>query len=92
MLQKARSAERVSAADIINYRREAELHVGSDDHLYRIEWVRTTRTIICPYLAPGVGSPKPDVWCHTSFFFALAEQTTIHSTHTVTGHRRSIDR
>lgn len=26
--------------DVIAYRREAEQHVGSDENLYRFEWVR----------------------------------------------------
>ena len=39
MLQDARKAERLTNQDMIRYRREAERHVGSDEHLYRIEWV-----------------------------------------------------
>ncbi|KAG9314155.1 hypothetical protein JVU11DRAFT_4941 [Chiua virens] len=38
MLQNARKAERLTNQDMIRYRREAERHVGSDEHLYRIEW------------------------------------------------------
>ncbi|OBZ68377.1 Paired amphipathic helix protein pst1 [Grifola frondosa] len=40
LLQKARSAETTTAHDTIRYRREAERHVGSDDNLYRFDWVR----------------------------------------------------
>ncbi|KAJ7146324.1 hypothetical protein C8R44DRAFT_973143 [Mycena epipterygia] len=32
-------------ADIVRYRREAERHVGQDDHLYRLELVRDTRSM-----------------------------------------------
>lgn len=39
MLQDARKAERLTSQDMMRYRREAERHVGSDEHLYRIEWV-----------------------------------------------------
>ncbi|KAF8560140.1 hypothetical protein OG21DRAFT_1401704 [Imleria badia] len=38
MLQDARKTERVTTQDMIRYRREAERHVGADEHLYRIEW------------------------------------------------------
>ncbi|KAJ7056613.1 histone deacetylase complex, SIN3 component, partial [Mycena amicta] len=31
--------------DIVRYRREAERYVGQDDHLYRMEWVRETKTM-----------------------------------------------
>lgn len=31
--------ENVSNRDIIRYRREAELNVGSDEHLYKVDWV-----------------------------------------------------
>ena len=30
----------MSVYDVIAYRREAEHHVGSDENLYRFEWVR----------------------------------------------------
>lgn len=39
MLYDARKTERVTTRDMIQYRREAERHVGTDEHLYRIEWV-----------------------------------------------------
>ncbi|KAJ7603117.1 histone deacetylase complex, SIN3 component [Roridomyces roridus] len=35
----------MSEADIVKYRREAERHVGQDDHLYRIEWSREERAL-----------------------------------------------
>ncbi|KII93988.1 hypothetical protein PLICRDRAFT_99544 [Plicaturopsis crispa FD-325 SS-3] len=46
MMQDAHSAEtgtlsqRSLRQSLIRYRREAERHAGSDDHLYRVEWVR----------------------------------------------------
>ena len=40
LLESARSTDNASNRDIIRYRREAELNVGSDEHLYRIHWVR----------------------------------------------------
>lgn len=42
MLQNARRIERLTNQDMIRYRREAERHVGTDEHLYRIEWVSGT--------------------------------------------------
>ncbi|KAJ7508513.1 histone deacetylase complex, SIN3 component [Mycena galericulata] len=35
----------MSDADIVRYRREAERHVGQDDHLYRLEWVQDDRAM-----------------------------------------------
>lgn len=40
LLQQARSADRATAHDTIRYRREAERNVGSDEKLYRLDWVR----------------------------------------------------
>jgi histone deacetylase complex regulatory component SIN3 len=39
LLENARGADNASNRDIIRYRREAELNVGSDEHLYRVDWV-----------------------------------------------------
>lgn len=39
MLQDAHKVERLTNQDMIRYRREAERHAGSDEHLYRVEWV-----------------------------------------------------
>ncbi|KAH0838111.1 hypothetical protein J3R83DRAFT_6357 [Lanmaoa asiatica] len=53
MLQDARKADRLTNQDMIRYRREAERHVGSDEHLYRIEWVAAclpTLDDTCPLL------------------------------------------
>ena len=48
----------MTICDVIAYRREAEQHVGSDENLYRFEWVcftsvgigaaKTTKLILCP--------------------------------------------
>ncbi|KAF8846145.1 hypothetical protein BDN67DRAFT_986507 [Paxillus ammoniavirescens] len=38
LLQDARRVETLSHQDMIRYRREAEQHVGSDEHLYRMAW------------------------------------------------------
>lgn len=41
LLRQARSAEGAATThDAIRYRREAERHVGSDEKLYRLDWVR----------------------------------------------------
>lgn len=39
LLENARGMESPSNGDIIRYRREAELNAGSDEHLYRVDWV-----------------------------------------------------
>ena len=39
LLQHARTADRASTHDVIRYRREAERSVGSDEKLYRFDWV-----------------------------------------------------
>lgn len=33
------TADALTNRDIVRYRREAERHVGQDDHLYKIKWV-----------------------------------------------------
>ncbi|KAH7886015.1 hypothetical protein F5I97DRAFT_1877064 [Phlebopus sp. FC_14] len=45
LLQEMRKADTLSNRDLIRYRREAERHVGSDEHLYRVEWEPQTRTM-----------------------------------------------
>ncbi|KAJ7201426.1 histone deacetylase complex, SIN3 component [Mycena pura] len=42
----------LSDSDIVRYRREAERHVGQDDHLYRLEWVRDMRTMRVSLMGP----------------------------------------
>lgn len=39
LLEGVRSTEDPTNRDIIRYRREAETNVGSDEHLYRVDWV-----------------------------------------------------
>ena len=39
-LRRHRSEVSFTRQDIIKYRRKAEQHVGTDDNLYRVEWVR----------------------------------------------------
>ncbi len=39
-LRRHRSEVSFTRQDIIKYRRNAEQHVGADDNLYRVEWVR----------------------------------------------------
>ena len=56
MLQATRKAETLTMHDIIRYRREAERHVGSDENLYRFEWVRVTRQISAKFdTLPALG-------------------------------------
>ncbi|KAH9950932.1 hypothetical protein B0H21DRAFT_720471 [Amylocystis lapponica] len=45
LLQNARHSGVISTHDTIRYRREAERHAGSDDHLYRFDWNRESRTL-----------------------------------------------
>lgn len=39
LLENVRNMDNASNRDIIRYRREAELNVGSDEHLYKVDWV-----------------------------------------------------
>jgi paired amphipathic helix protein Sin3a len=39
-LRRHRSETSFTRQEIIQYRRGAERHVGTDDNLYRVEWVR----------------------------------------------------
>lgn len=45
LLQTARGKETIMVHDTIRYRREAERHVGADDHLYRFDWVSPAITM-----------------------------------------------
>lgn len=40
LLQSAQQTSLITNQDVIRYRREAEMHVGQDDNLYRLQWVR----------------------------------------------------
>ncbi|KAG6845379.1 hypothetical protein H0H87_010488, partial [Tephrocybe sp. NHM501043] len=41
LCKSTQNAEIHTTQDVIRYRREAERHVGQDDHLYRLQWVRS---------------------------------------------------
>jgi len=43
LLQAAQGSDTVTRQDIVRYRREAERHVGPDDNLYKLQWVRETK-------------------------------------------------
>lgn len=49
LLQAAAQSESIGIQDMVRYRREAECHVGTDDHLYRIQWVRPNRFLLPPF-------------------------------------------
>ncbi|PFH52285.1 hypothetical protein AMATHDRAFT_74340 [Amanita thiersii Skay4041] len=44
-LQNAQNSETITKQEIVRYRREAEKHVGPDDHLYRLQWDREKKGI-----------------------------------------------
>ena len=46
LLKSIRRKEVVTLHDIVRYRREAEHHVGSDDHLYKIDCVSVCTTFL----------------------------------------------
>ncbi|KAG7099673.1 hypothetical protein E1B28_001498 [Marasmius oreades] len=62
LLQSAHNSETLTNQDLIRYRREAERHVGQDDHLYRIQWVRESQRMRLYLMRPedpsvdGVGT------------------------------------
>ncbi|KAF8226309.1 hypothetical protein L208DRAFT_1302590 [Tricholoma matsutake] len=58
LLQSAQNSEIITKQDIIRYRREAEQHVGPDDHLYRVQWVCDLKCIHV-YLV-GMDDPSMD--------------------------------
>jgi paired amphipathic helix protein Sin3a len=39
LLESVHNAHELTNLDVVRYRREAENHVGQDDHLYRVQWV-----------------------------------------------------
>ncbi|TFK77475.1 hypothetical protein BDN72DRAFT_753546 [Pluteus cervinus] len=45
LLQNVTTMETMTNQDVVRYRREAEHHVGQDDHLYRLHWVRESNSI-----------------------------------------------
>ncbi|KAF7966906.1 hypothetical protein HWV62_36583 [Athelia sp. TMB] len=69
LLETARGAgESITNRDVIRYRREAELNVGSDEHLYRVEWDQSTKGMRIQLLGPedasieGQGDTGVDRW------------------------------
>ncbi|KAF8971663.1 hypothetical protein BDZ97DRAFT_1135733 [Flammula alnicola] len=60
LLKSAQSSKNITTQDIIRYRREAERHVGQDDHLYRLQWVRESRCIRVSLCSPDEPSVQTD--------------------------------
>ncbi|KAG5647682.1 hypothetical protein DXG03_008405 [Asterophora parasitica] len=59
LLQSAQSSEIITNQDAVRYRREAERHVGQDDHLYRLQWVRDAKAIRVHLVGPD----EPSIDC-----------------------------
>ncbi|KAI0931347.1 hypothetical protein AcW2_000258 [Taiwanofungus camphoratus] len=53
LLQTARGKETIMVHDTIRYRREAERHVGADDHLYRFDWDTHSRSLRVQWVDPA---------------------------------------
>ena len=68
LLQWTRRQENTTVRDIIAYRREAGQHVGSDENLYRIEWVCLISVDM------GVSWSKFTLWLQDSQLKALKIQ------------------
>jgi paired amphipathic helix protein Sin3a len=62
LLENVRNMDNASNRDIIRYRREAELNVGSDEHLYKVDWNRSSKTMRIQLL----GTNDPSVEERTS--------------------------
>ncbi|KAL0951709.1 hypothetical protein HGRIS_008384 [Hohenbuehelia grisea] len=60
--QTTQNAETITNQDIIRYRREAERHVGQDDLLYKIQWVREAKALRIQL----TGANDPSVDCDGS--------------------------
>ncbi|EKM61386.1 uncharacterized protein PHACADRAFT_134990 [Phanerochaete carnosa HHB-10118-sp] len=60
LLESSRAKENVTLYDIIRYRREAEHHVGSDDHLYRVDCDRESRKLRIQLLSKDDPSANED--------------------------------
>ena len=45
LLKRIRRQETVTLHDVVRYRREADRHVGSDEHLYKVDCVSD---VCCP--------------------------------------------
>ncbi|KAI0784958.1 hypothetical protein C8Q75DRAFT_776889 [Abortiporus biennis] len=57
LLQKNRDLPSSTIYDVVRYRREAEHNVGSDDHLYRVDWDVNSRSLRIQLM----GSEEPSV-------------------------------
>ncbi|OJA12336.1 hypothetical protein AZE42_02775 [Rhizopogon vesiculosus] len=60
LLQQTRKVNALSNQDMIRYRREAERHVGSDEHLYRFDWHRSSKTMFVQLVEPDDPSVNGD--------------------------------
>ncbi|KAH0591154.1 hypothetical protein H2248_001252 [Termitomyces sp. 'cryptogamus'] len=54
------NVEMHTTQDIVRYRREAERHVGQDDHLYRLQWVRDLKCVRVYLMSAGDASIETD--------------------------------
>lgn len=57
---QSQGSETITKRDVVRYRREAEKHVGTDDHLYKVEWVRETKKIRVYLIGPDDASVDSD--------------------------------
>ncbi|KAF8910078.1 hypothetical protein CPB84DRAFT_1673093 [Gymnopilus junonius] len=60
LLKSAQNSKNITTQDIIRYRREAERHVGQDDHLYRLQWVRESKCMRVSLYSPNEPSILTD--------------------------------
>ncbi|KAG0702743.1 hypothetical protein DFH29DRAFT_920208 [Suillus ampliporus] len=60
LLQQTRKVDALSNQDMIRYRREAERHVGADEHLYRFDWDRSSKTMFVQLVEPDDHSVNGD--------------------------------
>ncbi|KAG1749753.1 uncharacterized protein EDB91DRAFT_1109482 [Suillus paluster] len=60
LLQETRKVDALSNQDMIRYRREAECHVGADEHLYRFDWHWSSKTMFVQLVEPDDHSVNGD--------------------------------
>ncbi|KAG1810180.1 uncharacterized protein HD556DRAFT_1318620 [Suillus plorans] len=60
LLQQTRKVDALSNQNMIRYRREAERHVGTDEHLYRFDWHRSSKTMFVQLVEPDDPSVNGD--------------------------------
>ncbi|KAG1839224.1 hypothetical protein DFJ58DRAFT_812844 [Suillus subalutaceus] len=60
LLQQTRKMDALSNQNMIRYRREAERHVGADEHLYRFDWHRSSKTMFIQLVEPDDPSVNGD--------------------------------